>query len=105
MWRPKGWKTHIERLAEANGIATRVQCIIMPLDDYSAEAYEAGADAMLEALKKDAWRCIPKDQSYEYTKWNYAKSAMGADKNTHIAIYPDPKGWLVFIPEGDDDEV
>ncbi len=51
MWRPKGWKGYIERLAESNGIDVRTQSIIMPMDDESEEAFESGADAMLDALR------------------------------------------------------
>ena len=61
------------------------------------DEWEAGA--VLEGLKKAAWRCIPREQSYEYTKWNYAASARDSDMNMHTVISPDPKGWLVFIPE------
>lgn len=50
MWRLKGWQGYIEVLANKNGLDVRTQSIIMPLDDYSAEVYEAGADAMLKAV-------------------------------------------------------
>ena len=85
-YRPEGWKGYIERLADDNGIDVRTQSIIMPMDDYSAEAFEAGADAMLEGLKKEPYARIKNDYDPIYT--------FGIDETDYL-----PKGYLVFIPE------
>lgn len=53
-WRPKDWEGLIERLAKSNKVSVYTQSILMPIEDDSAEAFEQGADAILESLKKQA---------------------------------------------------
>ena len=69
-WRPKGWKNLWDKQPS--------DCLATP-----SPVWEAGADAMLEALK--------------------AKGAYMTPEQMRL-LAPDAKygyGWLVFIPEGD----
>ncbi len=52
MWRPEGWKNPF---ATIRGTPFLGSIVSLPeLDKYQA-LYEAGADAMLEALRKNQW--------------------------------------------------
>ena len=73
-WRPEGWETLKPKNAVLHCIAPD-QCV--------GTAYEAGADAMLEALRKRSTRRILPEHGYH-----------------------DDKGFIVFIPDdppSDDD--
>ncbi len=68
MWRPEGWQNSWDKKREENGMASK------------AEIFEAGASAMLEALK--------------------AKSSFMTPEQMRL-IVPDRKysfGWIIFIP-------
>lgn len=67
-WRPEDWKNPTPDL----------------LNDIAYDAYEDGADAILEALRKHG----------EYTD--------GMASTLSINVRPEQKGWLVFIPDKED---
>ena len=78
-WRPEGWNNIYNTLYESTKdteIELAVQAGMQGL------AYEAGADAILEALKK---------------KGKYISRKDGEDMHPWTEIYD--SGWLVFIPE------
>lgn len=73
MWRPKDWKNPTPNL----------------IDDIAYDAYEDGANAMLEVLKKRA--IDPHEiRTYEFDKTNPLRVSFGDD--THF-------GFVVFIPD------
>ncbi len=75
-YRPEGWVKLEEHPCSGDGC---LQC-----RDYANR--EAGADAMLEGLKKDAYAEIKNDYDPIYM--------FGIDETMEL-----PKGHLVFIPE------
>ncbi|KKN54541.1 hypothetical protein LCGC14_0591330 [marine sediment metagenome] len=74
MWRPKDWERHIllalDEIKEGK-----------PVSNDEIDIYEAGANAMLEALKETG------------------KHTDGLAPTLSINVLPEQKGWLVFIPE------
>ena len=75
MYRPKGWKN-------PNDVFHNALDGIYSVQDAEYEAYEAGADAILESLCTVENRMVCIDQ-------------YGNDKPKNV------KGWLVFIPESE----
>jgi hypothetical protein len=88
MWRPEGWKTpNIVALKEVKaGLVTADQ--VRYLTEQECKAYEAGADALLEALKKDG-QFVNNDGLKPYGMV-LARSLKRGEK-----------GWLAFIPDKD----
>jgi hypothetical protein len=77
-WRPNGWKKYHERYKSLTSTEYIPESITYPRT--MPDAYEAGADAMLEALLRKS----------EYTAFDIGKT---------FRIPTDVKGWLVFIPD------
>lgn len=76
--RPKGWEGyHCGRDC--------LKCFTNPVD--CNEVFEAGADAMLEGLKKDGWRC------------NGESAMLAVGDSLDIRFEDDLKGYLVFIED------
>jgi len=75
MWRPKEWGNPNEEYHNV--------CDVPTVQDAEYEAYEAGADAMLEALKKDKHIMTPAQMEL-----------LLPDRK-----YPPRNGYLVFIPD------
>lgn len=67
-WRPKNWLKLYRKFYRTGESSTR-------------ETYEAGADAVLEALKVDG------------------KHTDGKAPTLSINVRPEQQGWLVFIPD------
>ena len=102
--RPDGWDNRNPCVTcDVRDVPNRV-CDMTCVKLAKYEGVEAGADALLEALKKDAWKCIPEDQSYILTKWKRAETASRADRNLQYGFYPEPRGYLVFIPDEEVEE-
>jgi hypothetical protein len=76
MWRPEGWIPEIS-FEEISKISPR---LVSMMTIKEKKLYEAGADAMLEALKKNTICFIDKGGFYHDIK-------------------PETAGYLVFIPE------
>ncbi len=87
MWRPKeGWKQPDTYCHLAN-----VECIP------KLTVFEAGADAMLDALKAEGLKI---EHSSEWYNQSYANVAILALDKAGVTKMKEPiKGWLVFIPE------
>ncbi len=85
MWRPKeGWKNPF------NPAAITVKNIFGGKPISHNEAYEAGADAMLEALKGQGEFVDASKAQYGYVF-------------NHISTYPRTfRGWFILIPEEKD---
>lgn len=83
-WRPKDWKNPNDEYHNAFDIPT--------VQDAEWEAYEAGADAMLEALKNNCGLYGEMDTPFPF------------DHPLPITYDEEPvftdNGWLVFIPRG-----
>jgi len=95
MWRPKDWENPFD--AEVKSIEE--ECKKRGIDSswygeagVGQEAYEAGATAMLEALKKEAIH-IKGTKGWEWLKDSYEEWLHG-----------DKVGYIVFIPEEVRDE-
>ena len=86
MWRPKDWRDKTQDIVvEAGMLPPQVKYpIVIPSglewDILKRQLFEAGADAMLEALRCNQW--CPFDDSV--MKANF-------------------KGWIVFIPDEEED--
>lgn len=76
MYRPKGWKNPDECLCDEDWVKAMGEC-----GDMRHHAYEAGADAMLEGLKKGGVEQTMQPQAMIREEWLYKP------------------GTLVFIPE------
>lgn len=86
-WRPDGWVNpyHITERA----LGTEVKFNQYP----EFEVYEAGADAVLEALKKEA----------RLEKHKYCTELIKIHLDGTVTIETSPKyGWLVFIEESNE---
>ena len=82
MYRPKEWENPYQ-----GGWARDDEGSLYPItQDAESDAFEAGADAMLEALKGK------KDSEYWKAKWE------------EICLKPPVNGWLVFIPDEEKEE-
>ena len=80
MYRPKNWlKTKRDIIAEAPLRAKANEENVVDL-------YEAGADAMLEALKEEAVECPANKEPFDFCGMTVHNSKSR-------------RGWLVFIPE------
>ena len=89
-WRPEGWKTVSPGLRMWNS---------KPLNSHHA-AFEAGADAMLESLKKHGKYSDGDNCPMCGGKLMATESGKYAHCRFHGAItYPIPKGTHVFIPD------
>ena len=88
-WRPKGW---VEQRGRHEAMLKTGGCPLQALLDWS-DTYEAGADAMLEGLKKKGVRftrkLIPIETSSD------GRSGM----DWMPAGEADQRGYLAFIPE------
>lgn len=82
MYRPEGWENPYHESYRGYSLVDGKR---LP-NVMGHSIFEAGADAMLEGLKKDAYAHIRNeyDPLYEF----------GIDETEHL-----PKGYLVFIPE------
>ena len=74
MYRPEGWENPELEFEKKQEDWRKHGIVASCAFSTPANAYEAGADAMLEGLKKDKESC-------------------------YVDRYNEPKGWLVFIPE------
>ena len=81
MWRPENWLPRVFTDADEE------------------RDYEAGADAMLEALKKEAIRIDPQDMQYCLLKQHIPETAAKPVIWMQIYYSPPRIGWLVFIPD------
>ena len=78
--RPNNWKNP-HRAMENIPFADLFDAHMRQKSDDRYRAYEAGADAILEALKEEG----------KYTE--------GKAPTLSINVLPEQKGWLVFIPD------
>lgn len=84
-WRPKGWTNKYRKKSRPNNVYATI--------------FEAGADAILEALKE-----LPLTQEI---RWEYMSADIYREIGLKILVQYGGKqvdGWLVFIPEGDKGE-
>ena len=92
-WRPGEWGNPYNIL------------IINPIpenaDSTAFTAFEAGADALLEALKGTGIKLVPKMMQYHLRGWIYPQMADGKISEFFVTPdgYPDLKGTLIFIPD------
>jgi len=77
MWRPDDWIETIS-FEEISKISPQ---LVSMMTAKERKIYEAGADAILKALKREG----------KYTD--------GTAPTLSIDVLPEQKGWLVFIPE------
>lgn len=79
-WRPDRWKNPYHKTEKALGT-------VVKFNEYPEfEIFEAGADAMLEALKKNRMYSLDEEKMVLSAVDILQKSGCG-------------KGWLVFIPK------
>jgi len=87
-WRPEGWKN--EHIASASGEP------IYP----EHQVFEAGADAMLEALRRQG---IDQKVYADHLRFGLDRGAKVLEGKEDTVTYQGVKGTLVFIPDNDDD--
>ena len=89
LWRPEGWNTLKAKNQPLHCFAPDV-CV--------GEAYEAGADAMMKALK---------DRTEQAEEWQIQGNILGRDHHYGVHRYNQPfdappnTGTWVFIPDKD----
>lgn len=93
VWRPEGWNNPYpdgtEKVLTEKHI---IQAIEYPQSNY--ELFEAGAEAMLDALKKEAMKFNGENlQIVTHLDWGYPEII----RDTRLS--PCASGYLVFIPD------
>ena len=83
MYRPKGWEA-------PDNLGDGMPWVDELMPEYLVGIYEAGANAMLEGLKKEA--------IYSNTE-ECMKTKVGVSANKALSLTDFKKGYLVFIPE------
>jgi hypothetical protein len=92
-WRPKGWENPYKE-----GVQIAWDREIDLSQETQQACFEVGADAMLEALKKQA---IPHEVYADYLRYGFDRGAKIFTGEEDKVTYQGVKGTLVFIPDAE----